>query len=405
MKRKMIGILIAVCILSGCGDDKMHTASTENVSVTDNRKEINTMQNDEKEEEDTIANLEEICSKFEHVINVEYVSNDKLLVVADQMYLIDISSGEIIACTSECDYVKEAIRIYSNEENIIIVGKEWRDCGNQDVVFWDDEDAPKQCVLYYDYQLNLVDNINIYETFELDPSYVDDVAVSKSGKIAVYDECRGLYLCDTETKKKKKILGDNSSELIYDNKLQFTISGGIEFAQNDKRIVFQADCMNYPASEMERGCCGIGSVTIDGKKYFVEKAGDEYSELESFDKYAILSQDCGFTSPTGEVIKYIFDTDSTETIELKAKEESESLYCSQRGNIIATSEENGDKGWNIRFYDAETGKVLREESCDRVSSKKYREPKIYVFEELNVAILLFQSEDGKSKDKFVVMQI
>ena len=119
----------------------------------------------------------------------------------------------------------------------------------------------------------------------------------------------------------------------------------------------------------------------------------------------INTQYCGFTSPTGEVIKYIFDTDSTETIELKAKEESESLYCSQRGNIIATSEENGDKGWNIRFYDAETGKVLREVSCDRVSSKKYREPKIYVFEELNVAILLFQSEDGKSKDKFVVMQI
>lgn len=405
MKGKAIIVLMIVSVLTGCGNDTQNKVSTETVQTTKKMREKETKVDEVEKATLDIAHLEETLSKFNHVINVAYVSEDKLFVVADKMYLIDINSGEVVAQNSECDYVNGEIKVYSDEKNIIVVGKKYEDIGDEDIVFWDDEDAPKQCVLYYDYQLNLVKNINIYETFGLNPDFAQYVAVSKSGKLAVYDEeYRQIYLCDTDTEKKKKIFGKSNAELIYDNKMQFTISGGIEFVQNDERIVFKADCMDYPLEDGANGFVGIGSVSLDGKEYYVTKAGNEYTELESFHNYAILSQDCGFTSPTGEVIKYIFDTDSTEIINLKTNGESESLYCSQSGNILATSEENGGNDWNIRFYDAKSGEFIADKLYDELPSGNYREPKIYVFEELNIALLFFRTEDENSKDAFGVVQ-
>lgn len=405
MKRKAIIVLMAVSVLTGCGNDMQNKVSTETVQTTKKTEEKETKVDEAEKNELDIARLEENLSKFDNVINVAYVSENKLFVVADKMYLIDINSGEIVAQNAECDYVNGEIKVYSNDKNIIIVGKKYKDAGEEEVVFWDEEDATKQCVVYYDYQLNLVENINIYETFGLNPDFVQYVSVNKFGNLAVYDdEYRKLYLCDIDTKKKKKIFGKSNAELVYDNKIQFTISGGIEFAQNDERIVFKAECLDYPVEDGTNDFLGIGSVSLDGKEYYVTKAGDEYTKLESFHNYAILSQDCGYTSPTGEVIKYMFDTDSTEIINLKTNGESESLYCSKNGNILATSEENGDNDWNIRLYDAKSGELIVDILYDKLSSGNYREPQIYVFEELNIALLFFRTEDENSKDAFGVVQ-
>lgn len=408
MRSKLVIVLLAVCVLTGCGKNVQDKVSTENIQKMEKIKEADTTKSEEERFETDISNLEATLNNFDHIENVAYVLKDRLLVVADQLYLIDVISGKIVASNTECSYATGEIKVYSDDKNIIIVGEESRDVGDEEIVFYDpdDENAPKKSILYYDYQLNLVANINIYDTFDLNPDFVQYIAVSKSGKIAVYDaNCSELYLCDIDTKEKKKIFGENDTELIYNNQIQFTISGGIEFVQDDERIVFKADCMDYPIEDGANSYCGIGSVTTEGKECFVEKAGVEYSKLESFDNYAILSQDCGFSSPTGGVIKYSFDTDCTETVELKTKEESESLCCSENGSILAASEGNGDKGWNLRFYDAETGKFLGEESYDELSSEKYRKPKIYTYENLNVAILLFYTNDENGKDKFVIMQI
>ena len=298
MKRKVILVLIMISVLTGCQNDTQNKVSREKVQTT---KEMEEKEIEVGETEKTaldIAHLEETLSKFNNVINVAYVSENRLLIVADKMYLIDINSGKVVARNSECDYVNGEIKVYSNEKNIIILGKKYKDIG-EEVVFWDDEDSPELYVVYYDYQLNLVDDINISRTFGIDPSFVQYAAVNKSGKLAVYDDqYRQLYLCDTDTKKKKKIFGESNSELVYDNEIQFTISGGIEFVQNDEKIAFKAECMDYPTKEGAKAFLGIGSVSLDGKECYVTKSGDEYTELESFDNYAILSQDCGFTSPT-----------------------------------------------------------------------------------------------------------
>ena len=369
------------------------STSTENVSKTEERKQSNAK----------IEKLKAVVASLEDIKKIEYVSEDKVLIVSDKMYLIDVSSGEIVAQNAECDYVNGEIKVYGNEKNIIILGKKYKNTG-EDVVFLDDEDSPKICVVYYDHQLNLLNSVNIHETFGLNPNFVQNVAVGKSGKLAVYeDENKQLYLCDTDTKKKKKILGDSDKELIYKD-IQCIGFCGIEFIQNDEKIAFLAECLDYPVDSDSENYYGMGSVSLDKGEYKVSKIGKEYSELAVFDSYAVLSQDCGFTNPTGKVNKYIFDINRAEDIKLETSGESESVYCSKSGNILATSEKNGYNSWNIRLYDAKSGELIMDKLYDELPSGNYREPQIYVFEKLNISLLFFRTEDENSKDTFGIVQ-
>lgn len=380
-------------VLEGNSGDTKRKDETENVSKTEERKQSNAK----------IEKLKAVVASLEDIKKIEYVSEDKVLIVSDKMYLIDVSSGEIVAQNAECDYVNGEIKVYGNEKNIIILGKKYKNTG-EDVVFLDDEDSPKICVVYYDHQLNLLNSVNIHETFGLNPNFVQNVAVGKSGKLAVYeDENKQLYLCDTDTKKKKKILGDSDKELIYKD-IQCIGFCGIEFIQNDEKIAFLAECLDYPVDSDSENYYGMGSVSLDKGEYKVSKIGKEYSELAVFDSYAVLSQDCGFTNPTGKVNKYIFDINRAEDIKLETSGESESVYCSKSGNILATSEKNGYNSWNIRLYDAKSGELIMDKLYDELPSGNYREPQIYVFEKLNISLLFFRTEDENSKDTFGIVQ-
>ena len=410
MKRKLIIMLAAIFLLTGCaGDNKQKDITTKH------SKKINsTSVTAEKETENSqivSGNLEDTLSQFEDVTNIEYVGNDRLLVITDQMYLIDTASGEILAQSPDCYYVKDNIKVYSDKENIIIVGRGFPnpkdDKSKKTFTTYseNDKNQPRIHVLYYDKHLNLSKKINIFKMFALDPLLTDEIAVSTDGKLAVYDDStNGLYLCNTDTKQKEKILYAKDNELIYKNKLQFFISG-IAFGQNDDKIIFRASCLDYPSKDGDQSIPGYGSVTLDGKELYVEKAGDEYNKMEAFSEFAIISQDCGFTSPTGKIMKYSFSDNKTEVIQLRTKEESNNLYSSSEGNIIATTEENGDKGWNIRFYNTKSGELIKEQKYNDLSSKNYHRPRIFIFENQNIAVLSAGSSKEKGKDVLHVIQL
>ncbi|MBD5544816.1 MAG: hypothetical protein HDR01_11415 [Lachnospiraceae bacterium] len=405
MKRKCIIMLTAALLLTGCSSD-----NEQKVVTSEHTEERNiTFEQEEKQEKNPqidFSNLENTLSQFEAVVNIEYVGKDRILVITDQMYLIDIASGEILAQSPDCNYVKGKIKVYDNDENIIIVGSEVPE-SEDTFVFYDenDEEQPRVLVLYYDKQLNLLNKINIFEMFALDPFLATDVAVSTEGKLAVYDDnSNGLYLCNPDTKEKEEILCGKDEELVYDNKLQFRIANEIAFGKNDEKIIFGAACLNYPAEDGEESIPGYGSITLDGKELYVEKAADEYNIMDAFPEFAIISQDCGFTSPTGKVMKYSFSDNKTEVIQLKSKEESNNLFSSSEGNILATSEENGDKGWNIRFYNTDSGELMGEQAYNALSSENYGRPRIYVFENQNIAVLYFGSLEENGKDVLSTMQ-
>lgn len=409
MKRKFIIMLTAALLLTGCSSNNEQKAVTSETSEHTEERDI-TFEKAEKEEKNhqiDLTNLQDTLSQFETVVNIEYAGKGRLLVITDQMYLIDITSGKILAQSPDCNYVQGKIKVYGNDENIIIVGKEEPE-SKDTFVFYDenDEEQPRVLVLYYDKQLNLSRKINVFEMFALNPFATTCVAVRTDGKLAVYDDnSNGLYLCNPDTKEKEEILCGKDEELVYDNKLQFQIANGIAFGENDGKIIFGAACLDYPSEYGEESITGYGSVTLDGKELYVEKAVDEYNIMDFFPEFAIISQDCGFTSPTGKVMKYSFSGNKTEVIQLKSQKESNNLYSSSEGNILASSEENENMGWNIRFYNTNSGELIEEQAYNVLSSESYRSPRIYVFENQNIAVLCFGSLEENGKDVLYVMQL
>lgn len=406
MKRELIMILATALLFTGCASNNKQKFTTSQYTQEQNVT-FEKAEEEEKNPDINLSNLEDTLSQFENVINIEYAGKDRLLVITDQMYLIDAASGEILAQSPDCNYVKGNIKVYGDEENIIIVGRESPE-SEDDFIWYDenDEKQPRIHVLYYNKQLNLSKAINIFDMFALNPFLVTDVAVSTDGKLVIYeDSSNGLYLCNPDTKEKKEILCVKDNELVYDNKLQFRIANGIAFGKNDDKVIFGALCLDYPFKDNAESVTGYGSVSLDGKELYVEKAADEYQNINTFPDFSIISQECGFTNPTGKVLKYSSSDNKTEVIQLKTNEESNNLYSSSEGNILASSEENGDMGWNIRFYNTNSGELIEEQAYHALTSKSYRSPKIYVFENQNIAVLYFSSLEENGKDVLYVMQL
>lgn len=56
------------------------------------------------------------------------------------------------------------------------------------------------------------------------------------------------------------------------------------------------------------------------------------------------------------------------------------------------------------MYEAKSGELIADKLYDELPHGNYREPEIYVFEELNIALLFFRAEDENSNDAFGVVQ-
>lgn len=405
MKKRIVIALLVSCILTGCN------STTKEVTLFNSGDSISG--NVVEEKMDTNGNdiintnsWEKTLSEFKDVKNVKYAGNDKLIIVSDKMYLVNAITGDIEASTADCEYVKGDIKVCCTDNEIIVIGKQEVE-GDEEFTFYDPDDvnSPKETVLYYDYDLNVKKTINISEQFGLNPISVNYIAINEQEQMAIYDDNSStIYLCNLKNGEKHKIFGGIEEELVYDNIL-FSIVGDIEFAQDNKQIVFLAECNDLPLEDNVEGICGIGSVSIDGKNYCVKKTGKEYNRISTYEKFSIISQDCGFSKPTGEAIKYTFDNSEMRKISLSSKEESNSVYCSDGGSILAASNKNGSKGWDVHFYDVQSGENIANKSYDEYLVEEYREPKIYILDNLKVALVLFESDSEEKADEIDVIRL
>lgn len=106
MKRKSIALLMVATLLVGCNPTKEAEKQKSIVRSTEATERINT------------ADLEDILHTIDHVSSVNYVGNNQLLVIADQMYLMNVSSGKLLASQKKqsinlCEWYLEGDNYYS----------------------------------------------------------------------------------------------------------------------------------------------------------------------------------------------------------------------------------------------------------------------------------------------------
>ena len=105
MKRKSIALLMVATLLVGCNPTKEAEKQKSIVRSTEATERINT------------ADLEDILHTIDHVSSVNYVGNNQLLVIADQMYLMNVSSGKLLAKNEIDESFLGRVKVYDNGED------------------------------------------------------------------------------------------------------------------------------------------------------------------------------------------------------------------------------------------------------------------------------------------------
>lgn len=394
MKRKSIALLMVATLLVGCNPTKEAEKQKSIVRSTEATERINT------------ADLEDILHTIDHVSSVNYVGNNQLLVIADQMYLMNVSSGKLLAKNEIDESFLGRVKVYDNGEDgfAVISIKNEETTGKKENTFSMTIGGDTYIsVCYYDETLQCTKEINVSDAWEINTMSIENVAMDRKGNLAIYDEDAGcLYYCNSVTKEKRKVLKAVRNRLIYDKKLEFCISNGLEFTADDK-LVFGATCMDL--SSGESSVDGYGSVDVNGENLFVESIGEEYSVMYHRDGKAIFSQSCGFTIPTGEI--YVYDTadNSRKSVKLTSSEESDNVDLSDQGKLMATSCVEGKNSWKLSFYDVETGELMQTKVYDKWNTEQYLNPRIFVFEELNLAILFIRTTEENGRDVLEVLHL
>lgn len=395
MKRKSIALLMVATLLVGCNPTKEAEKQKSIVRSTEATERINT------------ADLEDILHTIDHVSSVNYVGNNQLLVIADQMYLMNVSSGKLLAKNEIDESFLGRVKVYDNGEDgfAVISIKNEETTGKKENTFSMTIGGDTYIsVRYYDETLQCTKEINVSDEWEINTMSIENVAMDRKGNLAIYDEDAGcLYYCNSVTKEKRKVLKAVRNRLIYDKKLEFCISNGLEFTEDDKKLLFGVTCMDL--SSGESSVDGYGSVDVNGENLFVESIGEEYSVMYHRDGKAIFSQSCGFTIPTGEI--YVYDTadNSRKSVKLTSGEESDNVDLSDQGKLMATSCVEGKNSWKLSFYDVETGELMQTKVYDKWNTEQYLNPRIFVFEELNLAILFIRTTEENGRDVLEVLHL
>ncbi len=395
MKRKAIALLLVATFLLGCNPSKKIGEQESDVCSTTPVKEV------------SVEDLENVLQKIKHVASVNYIGEDRVLILAEQMYLVDVSSGRLLAKNKMDESFQGKVKIYRDGENgfAILSIKDKKSSKKKEETFsMTMGDCSYVAVCFYDKNLHCTKEINVNKVWGINTMSVDTVAMDHKKNLAIYDEdTNSLYYCNSATKKKKRILKGKGNRLVFRKELEFSISNDLEFTEDDKKLVFGASCIALSSGGDSTD--GYGSVDVNGKHLFVEKIGQEYSVMGYKGEKAVLSQSCGFTEPTGEI--YVYDTTNNNRrgMKLVMNEESDNVFLSNQGKRIVTFCEEEENGWKIRFYNSQNGKLIQTKSYGKLNTEKYVDPKILVFEKLNIAILFVRTTEEDCEDVLDVLYL
>lgn len=317
-------------------------------------------------------------NQFQNMSAIRYAGAEELAVLADKLYLYDLSVNAIKAETQKQDGWDADIGFYPVEGGYVVVGT--------NAAF------EIECT-FYDENLKRQSSLNIFRELELEPIFVREVAVSASGKlIAFSDIAGGLYLYSLEEKKLSNILTLEQPEVVC-------FLSNIAFSDQDKKIVFLGGKMNASGSNE----CIVGSIDLDGGNLHTAK-GRDLSKMTAYSSFAIFGQEIPDEEPSGVALVYTLNTQELNQISLTEAEESTNIWGSQSGDYIGTTVCVEGKGWMIRVYETAGGTKVYEKlyACD---TNLYRAPYLYIPDNADTLLLHLRSLEDNLIDKVEVFSI
>ena len=333
--------------------------------------------------------------------NVYYANEDKLLVSADKLYLYDVKTESVLNEAPIEDFEQENIWVADDGYVAVRLTRNSNDGKGNSMM---SDSGFNMIVKFYDQDLKEVSDFflnQLYEDNELLIS-IDPISFSSDGKQMIYATSSALYRYDFE-KNEKSIVVDLTSEDI-EKRSGIVSFEQIDFAHDDKQIVFKAQTFDIPVDPNKYSFSTCGVVNVDGSKLTNKTLGDYIcSKITAYNDILLLSEDPNIAS--GRTLVMELPEEKTKIHKLIDVSESGNVWGSNDGNYFATPIPT-KTGWTIRIYDMKSGKLEGEHHVTIDGEKRYKEqaPVIKMVDDLRTYIVLLGSRRDDIPTKMVIGQ-
>ncbi|MBU5441516.1 transcriptional regulator [Paenibacillus sp. MSJ-34] len=331
--------------------------------------------------------------------NVYYADGSQVLILADKLYLYDLSSGTVAAETSL--QASDGILFHTVKNGFVAVGSKIN-TGNGSGGLMAIDTGMEYSAVFYDRKLNKQSEFRFGELLKdnEDILSLEAIAISADGTQAAYATLNGLYLYDFLTKQKTTVVDLNGEDLKARSGV--AVFEQIGFAGDDKTLAFKAQSFDIPAVPDKPSFDTCGTVNTDGSG-LSNRTFDNYTckELTAYNKQLILAED--FTIPSGRVLVMDIPGGKTKMHKLTEKRESGFVSGSDSGRYFATTV--SDKtGWKIRVYETGSGKLQAEQRISGDGEELYmaNHPIVKIIDKTKTYIVLVGAKQAEIKTKVEV---
>jgi hypothetical protein len=337
-------------------------------------------------------------SKVQGKINGIYpVSGSEMLIFADQITLYDLAAGKTAATAS-----KEAlngVHCWTLDNGYAIAGKKDPQGANKSSGFSAGGSGPQFCVIFYDASLKNRSELDLSKLLGDKESLMDtgSIAVSPDGNRIAYATMTGLYLYDRQTDMRTTLI-DLTPE---NNKARSGISTieQVGFTNGGKSVAFKAQSFDVPAVIDKPSFDTIGTINTDGTGLSNRRIdGYPIKELSAYTSRLLVAED--FTTADGRVMVMDSKSEDKKIYDLTDKKEGGNICGSDSGRYFASSVAT-KTGWIVRIYDAETGKLVKEQSISNDGQELYgtNDPAVCVSDETRTCFVLLGNKQDSVDTK------
>lgn len=378
MKKKVTICLIIIIIFACC-------------SCKGNVLNSDTMVSSSGVKDKSTDELQNLLDNYADANMMIYLSENELMLLDNEIRIIDIKRGEEVKNLGDSSDYIGMLRNFPYEEGFICA---YLRSEAEDMFSYGED---REVMLdYYDRTLNKVKTISVREEYNLQPSVPDDITANNNGDIAIYDSNRGLFLIRQNAETVESIITMDEYGLVNISGYKIRINDNIQFG-NEETIYCLA--VNL---EGDNSIYGVLKINLEDRTMNFFDLGDEYTNLLVGNKYACIAQECGYTSPTGKIIR--IDSKGKNGITCDDKKESGRVFLSDEGNYLCTIIED-DNLWKLRVYDVEKGEKVQDITVSDISTEEYVTDAL-IFEDEKTLIVWFDERSNLLQgDKYQVLDL
>lgn len=397
MKKVIFCIGLCLLLLSGCVQTNSSAPEPTSASPTDPTRDLS-RPGEEPVAPTLVKQVDQ--SKIQGKIKEIYpAGGSKVLIFADQITLFDLAAGKTVATTSEEAFA--TVRCWTLDNGYVIAGQKDLHGSGDNTGLAGGSSSPRFRVIFYDASLRGRSEFDVSRLLRDKGSLISpqSLAFSSDGNRIAYATMTGLYLYNRQQDTNTTLIDLTGED--GNARLGLSIVEQVGFTNGGESIAFKAQSFDVPVVTGKPSFDTLGAIHTDGSRITNQTInGYAVKVLSAYDSQLLVTED--FATADGRVMVMDSQSGDKQIFTLSDPKEGGNIYGSDTGGYFASSVSRKN-GWMVRVYDAQTGKLVKEQSISNDGQELYgvNDPVLRVVDEARTCLVLLGNKQDAVETKMI----